>query len=410
MSEAGLSKNQPKDFDAPIEKSEKSKTEEEILYLRNKRDELLAEQQELISSLHAKDENFSAESFLISNINILTNDYFKENKKLLHRLSQLSLNEIDEFIDAQSDDDYKRETFLYYYKKSREMYERVFKYFEHLNDQPEYLFSNLMWILDVGFNIELFVYTKKRQNCRGAIFNLESNFGYKNRMGMLLTPLAFKSSEIFFNTLFHELAHRVYYIELYNEGVKEINHVEHEWYAYYFDKFLQYFFPIELNWLDDIFEEDIFKSAEETLTDNPFFLQEIFQSSTKDIEDIYFATKSFDESEALYPHKKLKKKYFRAIKATEIPRNYSSITEYVWFFNEKLVSLYRAGSLELEMVNWIILMLLIIYSRQYEQKYHGEDNMIYNNIIFTPVGDLDETGVSELKQYASTLIQGYEVE
>ncbi len=60
MSEAGLSKNQPKDFQAPVEKSEKSKTEEEILYLRNKRDELLAEQQKLISLLHTKNENFSA--------------------------------------------------------------------------------------------------------------------------------------------------------------------------------------------------------------------------------------------------------------------------------------------------------------------------------------------------------------
>ena len=49
MSETDSSKNQPKDFQTPIEKSEKSKVEEEILYLRNKRDELLTEQEKLIS-------------------------------------------------------------------------------------------------------------------------------------------------------------------------------------------------------------------------------------------------------------------------------------------------------------------------------------------------------------------------
>lgn len=395
-----------------VEYNEEIETSQEIIYLRKKVQDLRDEQKLLISSLHDKKTNFSVESYLISNINIFTNDYSLDNQDLLDVLSKLSPEELDNFIkvnkknyDQYSDEDYVKDLFLYHYINARKIYEKVFKYFENLSDEPERFWADLIWMLDIGFNLELFVCTQKIQNCRGFIFNLESGFGYKDRMGMVLTPLAFKSSKVFLNTLFHELAHRVYYIELDNGGITEIDTVQHEWRAYFQDKFLQNLVSVELRWLDEILEEDIFKTAEEI---SESFLSEIFESSMKDIEEIYNIMQKIDEAEALYSCKKLKKKYYKAIKLIEIPRNYSCVTDFIYFFNEKVLSLYRNDAIELEMSNWVILMLLIIYSRKYEKKYHTPNSMVYNNIIFSPVGEIDEIGVLNLNRYASTLMRGYE--
>ena len=223
-------------------------------------------------------------------------------------------------------------------------------------------------------------------------------------MGVVLTPLAFKSSKVFLNTLFHELAHRVYYIELHNEGITEIDPVRHEWRAYYQDKFLQGLVSVELSWLDKILEEDIFEAIEEVPES---FFSEIFKSSVKDIEDAYMTMKNFDDSEVLYSREALRKKYYRAIKLIEVPRNYSCVTDFIYFFNEKISSLYKSNAIELEMGNWLILILLIIYSRKYEEKYHTRNNIVYNNIIFSPIGELDEVGVMHLKHYASNFMSGY---
>lgn len=402
------------DFQAFVKETEQAETSQETLYLQNKVKELLDEQQRLIMILHEKDENFPVENLLISNINVFTNDYFLENQELLNYLSNLSLNDVDEFINTKkkhytqySDDDYKKESFLYYYKRARETYDQVFRYFAHLNDEPEHFFQNIIWILDIIFNVELFICTKEIQGCRGFIFNLESGFGFKDRMGIVLTPLAFKSVKIFLNTLFHELTHRIYYIELHNEGSIEIDRVKHEWYAYYFDKFLQYFLPVEFSWLDEVFEEDIFESAGE-ISDQ--FIKDVFQSSIQEFEDTYERMQDLNEEETLYFGEKLKRKYHRAIRVAEVPRNYSCIVDFIWFFSDKLVNLYRSNSIEFGMIHWTLLMLLIVYSRQYEKKYHSQNNVVYNNVVFSPIGDLDNEGIFELKLYASSLVAGYTTE
>jgi len=387
-----------------LNKSEFSKAQL-ILQLEQRVQKLQDQKSKLFKCINQPD--YIIQNYLIGEIGKLSYEYFLENQELVDSLSELSIDEIEKLMIPERENHIKY-VFLSFYKKSKELYERIFKYFEYLDDEPESFFTNLIDILYLGFNVELFICTNDFEDCRGFIFNLEDGLDYKSKMGIVLTPLAFNSPATFFNTLFHELAHRAYYIELFNNS-EIVDKVDHEWHAYFLDKFLQNFFRKEFKWLEGIFKDDIFESAKKLNFEIPNFTDEFFEKSIGEINEFVKILKSYDEKDMVYTHKEVNRMFYRASKMLEINRNYRAIIDFIWFLNGIYSLRYKDKKFDIEIILEMIFTLLIIYSSKYEQKYHSGESVTYGNIIFSPIGELNNQEIEYVKNYCSIMSSGTNV-
>lgn len=328
---------------------------------------------------------------VIDQINLLTKDYYLKNKNYVHYLSNLSLDEIKTELKKIQNDSLKY-LFVYHFVLARDAYEQMFKNFKNIVATPSYFFASLLDVLSIDFNVDLFFMTKKLGNCKGFIFNLEDGTSHNHRMGIVLTPLALSSSKEFINTLFHELSHRLYYAKLeYSEEFAD--KVYHEFNAYLFDQFIQGMFEedTDIDWLKSIFDLDLFDLAEKIEHSNPNFIDETFSKFKEDMKRMFFIIKeNYEEQPYYYKLDEIRKMYYRAEKIESIPRKYKSILDFLWFYSSRLATISKLGVTDIEKTIITAFVIVIIYSKRYEEKYHINNTVSFDNIIFSPIGSLSK--------------------
>lgn len=169
------------------------------------------------------------ENHIIAEINKLTDELANEQNQHIEELSKFEWKDIENIM-LSNKEDVVHYLFHYHYLSAKDAYEQIFKNITKLVSNPNYFFPSLIDTLRLDFNTELFMSTNSFSGCKGFLFELEGGTSYNSKMGIVLTPLALQSVDAFFGTLFHELAHRLYYVRLnYNSEVKE--KTDHEFIA-----------------------------------------------------------------------------------------------------------------------------------------------------------------------------------
>jgi len=350
------------------------------------------------------------ESYIISQINQLTKDISDSNKDYLEHLSIYEWDDIESKMMEDTDDIIKF-LFHYQYLGAKDAYSNMFKNMTKIVSQPIYFFTALIDTLRLDFNVELFFCTHTFKGCKGFLFELEKGTSYKNKMGIVLTPLALKSVDTFFSTLFHELAHRLYHARLeFKEEKKE--DIDHELNAYFADKFLLHFFKQDagnLDWLDDILKIDLLKFSEEVLKKEPLFLTSIFEGHKQDIENLYLKyAKIYENNGNYYDLSEIENMYLRTKKISSVPRNYCVILDFLWFYSSRLSALCKMGIISIHRALFDQFLILIIYSKMYEKKFHTTEHATLNNVLIHFSGDIDSNEFSQIQSYSQFISENYE--
>jgi len=346
------------------------------------------------------------ENVMINGINKATHEYYKRNIEYLNYLTGLSIEQLkSELVKSQSES--LKHLFIYHFILARDAYDHMFKNFKKLVSKPEFFFTALIDSLYLDFNVELFVCSRKFDNCKGFIFNLEDGYSHNHKMGIVLTQNAFLTIETFFNTLFHELSHRLHYARLCDQNENE-DRVSHEFNAYFFDKFLQHFYFRDIGeskWLSDVFGYNLFELADKIESKNPDYFDTTIDKFRSDLDRMYDRLKNnYDPREDYYTYKTVEKMYFRASKAGQVPRNYRSIIDFLWFYSSRLSVMLKLNFIDLEKLVTTLFIVLILFSRKYEFKYHDNSTVVYNNISFHPIGDLKEYEIDFINRYCSRIV------
>ena len=345
----------------------------------------------MISKIKSFDANFDIEAFVIVEINKLTNEIFSSSENEIPL--SLSKEEVNALMKESKRDPLK---FLYYYHLYYSIiaYELIFKDFKSIIEDEIYFFVLLIDKLRKDFNTELFITSKHLGNCNGFIFNLESGTSHNDKMGIVLTPLALKSTKTFLSTLIHELSHRLLYIENSIQGKKD-EKIEHEYNSYFAENFILKKLFNDLNqplWLDDVFGQDVYKISEGLFEKDQDFMEMVFFKFRKELKSFYtsFIEHNSQVKKPVYSNSEIKKMYNRASNIHYIPKRLRAISDFTWFYTSRLAILHKMGKYDPRSSLLTYLILFLHFSKKYDQKYSGENIAVFDNVTFQASNQLGQ--------------------
>jgi hypothetical protein len=348
------------------------------------------------------------ENDMISKINELTFQVDESKNDEILELENLSFAEIEAKM-LLNRNNAVNFLFYYHYLSAVDAYNVMFKNFRNVVSDPMYFFAGLIDIFRLDFNVELFFTTKSYEGCKGFIFNLANGVSHNEKMGIVLTPLALQSAQEFLSTIFHELIHRLYFVRLdYQNDTRD--KIGHEFYTYFVDKFIYKFFKRDvgdLDWLDKILKMNPLGMAEEILKTENDFMEKIAISFNDDIDNIYNSYINRPDTTNIYDAKSFENMYERAKQINSIPKNYGSMIDFLWFYSSKISVLHKMGHIPFYQVILNPFILLIIFSKKYENKYCGKTHTRYSNIVFNCIGTMTSEEVEFTNLYCSDLIKNF---
>jgi hypothetical protein len=319
---------------------------------------------------------------------------------LLEQLANMRNDEIKAYLNQE--DSPARFVLAYHFFLARDAYHCMFTNFRRVVSKPQFFLPALLDCLEIDFNTRLFLTTRALGDCKGLIFELDGGVSPADRMGILLTPLALTSPATFFGTLFHELSHRLHFAR---EG-KHPDRISSELYAYLHDKFLlrSFLAEIDLSWFSPSFEFDLFDLAQKLREQAPTFLKDTADRFASDVDRIEGQLLARGGAVPSLNRPRVERICRHARMAGRVPRVYESFTDFLWLYATRLYSVYRIGSQEdLPKIHTTCLLLLILFSQEYEQKFHPhEHNWTYGHVtIIHTDGTLTEEDRAQALRYCS---------
>ena len=343
---------------------------------------------------------------VVDGVNRETNSYFEKFQPLIQQLEKMNDGEIRKLLDEELvAEDPGKFLFIFHFIEARDAYESMFVNFRKVVADPSHFLPALIDTVFFDFSSRLYVTTKQIGSTRGFIFSLEDNVLPENKMGILLTPLAFASTKQFFQTLFHELAHRLFFAKHGWSQGKE----HHEIFAYFLDKFLvdKYLGELNLGWLDEVFELGVFETSQQMKAQTPDFFE---STVSKFLPDIHRFRKDisdgkYGESES---RRQIGRRCFRASRLLEIPSSYQCIWDFLWLYSTRQSALVKLKHADFSIVQMTSFMLMVLFSEQYESKYHlGNETKKCDNVVFHASGHANEQELAKAKNVCESLRAQY---
>jgi len=354
---------------------------------------------DLVDKIKSATPDFDYNSFIITQINQLTNQIFATSN------NSIPLDLEKDFVQEQlKKSEQTPLQFLYFFHlhRSQIAYEYVFKGFKEIIQDEVYFFVLLLDKLRKEFNVELFVTVKNINNCNGFIFELDGT-GLKDMMGIALTPLAFESLESFVSTLVHELSHRMMYVENSLEG-KPNDSIDHEFNAYFAEHFITKKILDGLPedfWLDRVFEKDVYRISLEMLKKEEDFMEMVyfkFRAELK-IYNTQLLEANGDLTQPTYSNQEIEQMYQRAYNIQNVPKKFRCILDFIWFYSSRLSILHKAGKYKTTDSLLTYFILMFHFASKYEKKYAAADSLNFDNVSFQTRSRIGQPEKLQIQQY-----------